>query len=409
MTEEEDARLQCINCNERIEAGDECSCERDTLCEHCYDELAGSCEDCGDTYYREGLNSTPMGALCENCLENYGECDNCGHFTTRDNLHYSERNDNLLCDECYDEMDRGFAEKDMGKEVMGVTFKENKYHRKFGIELEAEEGNCSQLYDLLDEADNPWAITEDGSLNSTGVEVVSPKLCGDEGYKSIKETCAIMKKAGYETSTRAGLHVHFDFTKAVEDDIKKIVAAYYQYDEFFLRMLPKSRRNNHYCETLKSKMPYVVNCVFNSKLENIYMREGDKHSKYCNLRYSTLNIHSWYYRGTLEVRTHSSTLNAEKIIKWIEIHQRFFNYALGKPLNYWLFKKPSMKEWHNILGSELFHYYNERVREIQNKSKRVNNNDVKEYVHKFERFSKTLANEKSDMELFNIFNNNGGN
>jgi hypothetical protein len=52
-----------------------------------------------------------------------------------------------------------------------------------------------------------------------------------------------------------------------------------------------------------------------------------KRGKYNQSRYTGFNLHSLYYRGTIELRHHSGTINAQKIINWINLNLAILDYA----------------------------------------------------------------------------------
>jgi len=53
----------------------------------------------------------------------------------------------------------------------------------------------------------------------------------------------------------------------------------------------------------------------------------DTKSKYHHSRYFGINIHSWFFRRSLEFRYHSGTLNPVKITNFIMICQAFVDKA----------------------------------------------------------------------------------
>lgn len=358
------------------------------------------CPRCEEVISQDDLINVEGGRqfCCDDCYDNYYFCcDSCEEIYDNDNGDWFEEEEVMLCNSCYS---RRTANSSIGSPIISKTFKECRDKRFYGVEIEAEEGDRQKLYSFV--RGSGWGLTDDGSLGSTGVEVISPKMNGDEGFKQIRNMCSYLEKAGFEPTIKAGVHVHFDFTNNKEEDVKKVVAGYYQYDDFFMRMLPESRRYNHYCEKLRSKF-IILPVYLYGALDGVYKgNELEKNDKYSSIRYASLNFHSWYYRGTLEVRTHSSTINPEKIINWIKIHQRFFNYCLDKKLSHWLNHKPTLKEWKSIIGPHLFAYYNKRVKEFQ-KSKKVNNNDLKCISNDIKRMKKILSRTRSRLELCEIF------
>src|SRR6185369_17750971 len=46
-------------------------------------------------------------------------------------------------------------------------------------------------------------------------------------------------------------------------------------------------------------------------------------------RYNALNLHSWFYRGTIEARMFDGTLDADSIIKWGILWAMIGDYVVG--------------------------------------------------------------------------------
>jgi len=55
----------------------------------------------------------------------------------------------------------------------------------------------------------------------------------------------------------------------------------------------------------------------------------DKGEKYNHTRYCGLNLHSVFYRGTIEFRQHAGTVDEEKILRWAGILLFVVDYAIN--------------------------------------------------------------------------------
>lgn len=64
--------------------------------------------------------------------------------------------------------------------------------------------------------------------------------------------------------------------------------------------------------------------VVNGKEKKVFQEKTDK---YNGARYTGLNIHSFFYRGTIEFRHHSGTVNADKAKNWGMICAAIIEYA----------------------------------------------------------------------------------
>jgi hypothetical protein len=56
-----------------------------------------------------------------------------------------------------------------------------------------------------------------------------------------------------------------------------------------------------------------------------------KRNKYSDVRYHALNLHSWVYRGTVECRLHTGSIEPRKIIAWGMWWASMLDYAMRTP------------------------------------------------------------------------------
>lgn len=127
-------------------------------------------------------------------------------------------------------------------------------------------------------------------------------------WEIIKSICSKLNELGCKVNKSCGLHVHFDMRHMenrrkmgiLAQRVAKVVPALRQ-------MLPASRQDNEYCSR-------VIN------------RHSDSdESRYA--RYAFVNVKSYDRHQTLEVRGHSGTTDANKIINWI----RILRVVMAKP------------------------------------------------------------------------------
>lgn len=147
-------------------------------------------------------------------------------------------------------------------------------------------------------------IKTDGSLRYTesrgGVcrEVCVSYTEGNEDM--IRNICAYLKDRAYVNKT-CGTHVHFDMRHVPKSDVVLYGKRLARCVKVLKTILPPSRRENHYCL---------------NEINDIDRASGTGD------RYAFVNLHSWARHCTLEVRGHSGTIDAEKILHWIQICQK---------------------------------------------------------------------------------------
>jgi Putative amidoligase enzyme len=127
-------------------------------------------------------------------------------------------------------------------------------------------------------------------------EVVVSYYKGKE--QIVRDICKFLHKKAYVNKS-CGTHVHFDMRHVDENEALLYGAKIGCCVKALKFILPTWRRNNQYCDK-----------TINSFNEG----NGDGHN-----RYAFVNMMAYKKYKTIEVRGHSGTLNAEKILNWIKI------------------------------------------------------------------------------------------
>jgi hypothetical protein len=118
--------------------------------------------------------------------------------------------------------------------------------------------------------------------------------------------------------------------------LKTLMLFYLVFDDVIRAMLPRSRRINTYCRQLSGAFHLTELMDTNSvgDIEKLWYRTGDaehiqseKRMKGSATRYHGVNLHSLLHAGHLEVRYHSGTTSAAKILHWTALHQAILDTA----------------------------------------------------------------------------------
>lgn len=148
-------------------------------------------------------------------------------------------------------------------------------------------------------------IKDDGSLRTdeedrAGIcnEVCVSYKSGEE--KIVRDVCALLSKCSYVNNS-CGTHVHFDMRNVDEKTVKQYGKRIARCAPALKMLLPKSRRENKYCATNINDM----------------RGNGDRNS-----RYAFVNLQAYTKYKTLEVRGHSATTRADKILNWIKLCEK---------------------------------------------------------------------------------------
>ncbi len=118
-------------------------------------------------------------------------------------------------------------------------------------------------------------------------------------------------------------------------NVKTLLYLYSVFNDIFMAMLPKSRRNNVYAQNLAMSFSpnQIEGIVSYSELETVWYKtrsmmetDGKKGNQYDDSRYYGVNLHSLFAKyGTVEFRSHSATLEPNKVLYWIALNQEILD------------------------------------------------------------------------------------
>jgi hypothetical protein len=334
------AMVMCVRCN-NIVAKDSSFLMRVEdhksviICNNCKD-IAFVCTICDEWHYAHSYVAyrSPDGICCRNCGEaRFGPpCALCSLFLQS----------NMRCDFCNltycpgclgDHLARGHASVTRGVSnayKYGVKGKYITINRLVGCEIEAEDGNRTKLLTLIHKT---AGVCNDGSLTS-GTEVQTPPNSLDLLEEGIFNACAAFKQSGFSVSSRCGLHVHIDARdfKEHQDRIGKLFRFMYAIEPILYAMLSPERGQSRYCMPLANRYQFsdITSRMRDKKVRRQWYKRTTNISrcgKYDLTRYFGLNLHSIFFRGTVEFRHHTGTINPIKILRWCELLLHIINYA----------------------------------------------------------------------------------
>lgn len=220
--------------------------------------------------------------------------------------------------------------------------------RKFGIEIEfgysGGRGNLQPVADALRDAGlgdgtvypynrnasgGLWTIKSDGSVS--GGEMVSPVLEIDNPEHRAQVTRAIeaIKAVGAYTDPSAGIHVHIDGSGMTAEQVAAVARIFTKFEDCIYRVASSGWETIRAgASTYAGPLPFdraqkiaraktedaVARGYYNDSGSNLAyrMRSHGDTSRYCGL-----NLHSWFYRKTIEFRVFNSSLNPERVQGYI--------------------------------------------------------------------------------------------
>lgn len=184
---------------------------------------------------------------------------------------------------------------------------------------------------IRDERGRKWTICRDGSVSiaEKGGEFVTP-ICTYEDIEidGIIQRCVrALKRAGAKVDNSCGLHVHVGADKHTAKSLKNLVFTFKaKQDLIYKAVEAEDRKRNSYCKPIGENLIENLKKVKKINDENIkdtwyetYAPYESREQHYNSSRYHGLNLHSVWYRGTVEFRLFHATLHAGKVRAYINL------------------------------------------------------------------------------------------
>ena len=170
---------------------------------------------------------------------------------------------------------------------------------------------------------NGYIGTRDGEYR---VEMVTPKLTYAELPK-FQECVRRVRKAGAKVNSSCGIHVHVDAANHNRQSLKNLIGIMFSKEDILFKALQVNEaRAARWCQKVREPMLRQARTLSSeetndlTQLENIWYEGHNGHSEHYNwTRYHALNLHSVFYRGTVEFRCFNSTLHAGKAAAYVNL------------------------------------------------------------------------------------------
>jgi hypothetical protein len=172
-----------------------------------------------------------------------------------------------------------------------------------------------------------WKAEADGSIdNSNGghrCEIVSPVLRGAEGLAQVAEVVKTLEAKGHRVNASTGVHVHVGWKREWDSAALARLVTITAYVEKGLYAITgtKNRERGRYCGGVRK-----------------YGNEKDAKPNLDRNRYHALNLTNLAHgtKDTVEFRVFSGSLNAVKVLGWIQVCLGLVERALsGKRMPKW--------------------------------------------------------------------------
>jgi Putative amidoligase enzyme len=259
-----------------------------------------------------------------------------------------------------------FTNRTFGVEIefFGLKYVDLPIHngiiKPYNISSRAKDGR--HILDLIKDYGLPikddresWHFEKDGSVRGmghtrSGAELTSPIMSGitdlAQVYQMFQLLCDI---DGIDIDKSCGLHVHHgvDPEKYNCAHLQQLVRIVHPFEEQFYLLIPGDRQDSETCRPMEIDVEAFLDicdgdvesgsCEIKDlwySAENRCEEKAGNYTRYDKTRYHGLNLHSYWYRSTIEFRYHSAILhNIDEAMQWIIFSQFLVELSQGNAPN----------------------------------------------------------------------------
>lgn len=213
-------------------------------------------------------------------------------------------------------------------------------------------GGTYDTWSVKDSKRKTWKLMRDGSITaecktSTGyfkindgdyrVELVTPKLTYDQLPK-LRDCVRLLQQAGAKVNNSCGIHVHVDAANHNRQSLKNLIGIMFSKEDILFKALQVNEtRAKKWCKKVREPMLREARALSSdetkdlTELENIWYGGINGHSEHYNwTRYHALNLHSVFYRGTVEFRCFNSTLDPGRVAAYVNLCLAMSSQAIAQ-------------------------------------------------------------------------------
>jgi hypothetical protein len=221
-----------------------------------------------------------------------------------------------------------------------MNSKRDELHRvmkglKFGVEIETVRLSLTGIaatvaaalggqidrhnqYNVIDQQGRTWKAVPDGSLSGPhSGELVSPILTYED-MERLQTVVRALRAAGAKTDRSCGLHIHVGAETFDAGALVRLLKMVHKQERLIEKALgTQPARLGHYCRPIDAAVMERIEQRAPRTIEEVktawYGRAGVVPSRYCQTRYRGLNMNSYFFRKTIEIRAFEGTLHAGEL------------------------------------------------------------------------------------------------
>ena len=158
------------------------------------------------------------------------------------------------------------------------------------------------------------------------VEMVTPKLTYDQ-LPVLQECMRQVERAGAKVNESCGIHVHVDGANHNRQSLKNLIGIMFSKEDILFKALQVNEaRASQWCKKVREPMLKKARELSSDETKDLsllgdiwYEDFPDRSSHYNDSRYYALNLHSVFYRGTVEFRCFNSTLDPRRGAAYVNL------------------------------------------------------------------------------------------
>lgn len=214
----------------------------------------------------------------------------------------------------------GIARRDAAAAIAKTINDNYDYIRKVGYDRRV----------VKDATGREWTICSDcsvtGSTSGDGGEFVTP-ICTYDDIETVQKCIRALRKAGAKVDSSCGLHIHIDGANHTAKSLKNLVFTFRAKQDLIYKAAgAEDRKHNTYCKPLDDRLIDEIKRTKRLDMESLaddwydtYAPRQRRSEHYNDSRYHGLNLHSIWYRGTVEFRLFHATLHAGEVRAYINL------------------------------------------------------------------------------------------
>ena len=182
---------------------------------------------------------------------------------------------------------------------------------------QTHESTTYDPWEVIDRDGKKWRFVFDSSIKATmrdGRRQIPATSMG-----KLQEVVRTLRHAGAVVNGSCGMHVHVDASRHTPQSLKNALSIMYSKEDILFKALNVNEaRVERWCQKVREPMLEKIRKLpTNISMERLkrewYGGNDGSYEHYNWTRYYALNLHSVFYRGTLEWRCFESTLHAGKV------------------------------------------------------------------------------------------------